>query len=150
MPRLDSAMEGKLRAACDRCHDLKNRCVRTGGPESRCDRCERLDIDCVYRNTSRIGRPRTQRRSSVAARVQNTVRESFQDELGALRHGHGTRKESVSTSAPSSAGTVLTESESSGNASLMESPTDVMSLLVSPEGISTSSRHLSPEKEVSD
>ncbi|GKZ79778.1 hypothetical protein AnigIFM56816_003984 [Aspergillus niger] len=48
----------KLRAACDRCHELKNRCTRTGGPESRCDRCERLDIDCVYNTTARMGRPR--------------------------------------------------------------------------------------------
>ncbi|KAE8152733.1 hypothetical protein BDV25DRAFT_127720 [Aspergillus avenaceus] len=51
----------KLRAACDRCHELKNRCTRTGGLESRCDRCERLDIDCVYNNTARLGRPRVSR-----------------------------------------------------------------------------------------
>ncbi|PYH37828.1 Zn(II)2Cys6 transcription factor domain-containing protein [Aspergillus neoniger CBS 115656] len=48
----------KLRAACDRCHELKNRCTRTGGPDSRCDRCERLNIDCVYSTTGRMGRPR--------------------------------------------------------------------------------------------
>jgi hypothetical protein len=58
----NSAREGKLRAACDRCHDLKNRCVRTGGPDSRCDRCERLNINCVYRTNSRTGRPRAHRR----------------------------------------------------------------------------------------
>ncbi|RHZ55503.1 Zn(II)2Cys6 transcription factor domain-containing protein [Aspergillus thermomutatus] len=53
--------ERKLRAACDRCHELKNRCTRTGGPESRCDRCERLDIDCVYNTSARMGRPRVSR-----------------------------------------------------------------------------------------
>lgn len=53
--------ERKLRAACDRCHELKNRCTRTGGSESRCDRCERLDIDCVYNTSARIGRPRASR-----------------------------------------------------------------------------------------
>ncbi|BCR97999.1 Zn(II)2Cys6 transcription factor domain-containing protein [Aspergillus luchuensis] len=53
--------ERKLRAACDRCHELKNRCTRTCGPEARCDRCERLDIDCVYNTTARMGRPRLPR-----------------------------------------------------------------------------------------
>ncbi|KAE8163275.1 hypothetical protein BDV40DRAFT_311847 [Aspergillus tamarii] len=54
----------KLRAACDRCHELKNRCTRTGGPQRRCDRCERLDIDCVYNITARMGRPRVSRPAS--------------------------------------------------------------------------------------
>jgi hypothetical protein len=57
----NSTREPKLRAACNRCHDLKNRCVRTGGPDSRCYRCERLNIDCVYRTNSRTGRPRAHR-----------------------------------------------------------------------------------------
>lgn len=60
MHRHKTTQQGKLRGACDRCHELKNRCVRTGGPESRCDRCDRLNSDCVYRNTSRIGRPKAQ------------------------------------------------------------------------------------------
>lgn len=58
MIRVESNREGKLRAACDRCHELKNRCARTGGSESRCDRCERLDIDCVYNTSAQMGRPR--------------------------------------------------------------------------------------------
>lgn len=53
--------KNKLRAACDRCHELKNRCMRTRGPDARCDRCERLDIDCVYGVGARMGRPRIQR-----------------------------------------------------------------------------------------
>lgn len=56
--RVESNGQGKLRAACDRCHELKNRCTRTGGSESRCDRCERLDIDCVYNTCAQMGRPR--------------------------------------------------------------------------------------------
>lgn len=59
--RVESNGEGKLRAACDRCHELKNRCTRTGGSESRCDRCERLDIDCVYNTSAQMGRPRVSR-----------------------------------------------------------------------------------------
>ncbi|CAI7675003.1 unnamed protein product [Penicillium discolor] len=58
MMRVESNGQGKLRAACDRCHELKNRCTRTGGSESRCDRCERLDIDCVYNTSAQMGRPR--------------------------------------------------------------------------------------------
>ena len=61
MARVESNGEGKLRAACDRCHELKNRCTRTGGPESRCVQCERLDIDCVYNTSARMGRPRGSR-----------------------------------------------------------------------------------------
>ncbi|KAI1085702.1 hypothetical protein F5B20DRAFT_519381 [Whalleya microplaca] len=58
MSRTESNSDGKLRAACERCRDLKNRCTRTGDPDSRCDRCERLDIDCVYGTNARMGRPR--------------------------------------------------------------------------------------------
>lgn len=61
MSRVESNTEGKLRAACERCRELKNRCTRTGDHDSRCDRCERLDIDCVYATNARMGRPRCQR-----------------------------------------------------------------------------------------
>lgn len=47
----------RLRSSCDRCHELKNRCARMGGPDSRCERCDRLDIDCVYSSGVRMGRP---------------------------------------------------------------------------------------------
>ena len=69
-PRSESVREVKLRAACDRCHDLKNRCVRIGGAESRCERCERLDIDCVYRNTSSMGRPKRQKKTPAVPAPQ--------------------------------------------------------------------------------
>jgi hypothetical protein len=52
-----SVSDARLRAACDRCHELKNRCARAGAPDSRCERCERLDIDCVYSAGARMGRP---------------------------------------------------------------------------------------------
>ncbi|KAI0169665.1 hypothetical protein GGR52DRAFT_573724 [Hypoxylon sp. FL1284] len=61
MSRVESNTEGKLRAACERCRELKNRCTRTGDVDSRCDRCERLDIDCVYATNARMGRPRCHR-----------------------------------------------------------------------------------------
>ncbi|KAI1759408.1 hypothetical protein GGR53DRAFT_513695 [Hypoxylon sp. FL1150] len=61
MSRAEPTTEGKLRAACERCRELKNRCTRTGDPDSRCDRCERLDIDCVYATNARMGRPRCHR-----------------------------------------------------------------------------------------
>ncbi|KAK3936663.1 hypothetical protein QBC46DRAFT_321086 [Diplogelasinospora grovesii] len=134
MNRLESAREGRLRAACDRCHDLKNRCVRTGGGDSRCDRCERLDIDCVYRNTSRIGRPRTQRRASiVSSQPQHTGREgSYQDDESreANSHRRAPRKRSFDASA---AGTDQRETEVSRNTTLVDSPSDVMSLLAPAE-----------------
>ncbi|KAB8227683.1 Zn(II)2Cys6 transcription factor domain-containing protein [Aspergillus alliaceus] len=68
--------ERKLRAACDRCHELKNRCTRAGGPESRCDRCERLDIDCVYNTSARMGRPRVSRPGSENQKGASSARHS--------------------------------------------------------------------------
>ncbi|ORY67809.1 uncharacterized protein BCR38DRAFT_407745 [Pseudomassariella vexata] len=120
------AKEGKLRAACDRCHDLKNRCVRTGREDSRCDRCERLDIDCVYRNTSRIGRPKTQRRTSVVS--QDDSRSANMNNMP------------IPGSSPLCTSASITdmnqmETNTSGGTILNESPSDAMSLLVSPEAV---------------
>ncbi|KAK3292395.1 uncharacterized protein B0H64DRAFT_376936 [Chaetomium fimeti] len=83
-PQSESVREGKLRAACDRCHELKNRCVRIGGADSRCDRCERLDIDCVYRYSSRMGRPKGQKKTSVteARQFSETGRQQTSSPLG--------------------------------------------------------------------
>ncbi|KAG5655081.1 hypothetical protein KAF25_000204 [Fusarium avenaceum] len=61
MSQFTKDSDAKLRAACDRCHELKIRCTRTGGTESRCDRCDKNDIDCVYRAHRRIGRPKSQK-----------------------------------------------------------------------------------------
>lgn len=60
----DPRRDTRLRASCDRCHELKNRCARTSGPDSRCERCDRLDIDCVYSSSMRIGRPPGQKSNS--------------------------------------------------------------------------------------
>lgn len=69
-----SASETKLRASCDRCHELKNRCARGDTPDSRCERCERLDIDCVYSGVSRIGRPPGQKSSvNIAEKPENSL-----------------------------------------------------------------------------
>ncbi|KAL0943248.1 uncharacterized protein CTRU02_201134 [Colletotrichum truncatum] len=73
MKRLQTAKDAKLRSACDRCHDMKNRCTRFGGIESRCDRCERLDADCVYSTRSQVGRPKTRKQEAAL-----TARESSQ------------------------------------------------------------------------
>jgi len=140
MNTIESARESRLRAACDRCHDLKNRCVRTGGIDSRCDRCERLDIDCVYRNTLRIGRPRTtQRRASTISRSQLHSSESTSRQEEEARDGNHRRvpsKRSFEEIAGSSvdASTVEEESRGNGNSTLIGSPSDVMSLLVTPNG----------------
>ncbi|CAJ0544173.1 Ff.00g034840.m01.CDS01 [Fusarium sp. VM40] len=54
--------DAKLRAACDRSHELNIRCTRTGGTESRCDWCDKNDIDLGYmysgpfRGLSRLSR----------------------------------------------------------------------------------------------
>ena len=63
-PDPEAGQEGKLRESCDRCHKLKNRCRKTGDPDGRCDRCERLDFDCVYRSSSRMGRPKNEKKTS--------------------------------------------------------------------------------------
>ncbi|CAG1999426.1 unnamed protein product [Fusarium graminearum] len=76
--------DAKLRAACDRCHELKIRCTRTGGTESRCDRCEKNDIDCVYRAHRRIGRPKSQKSrcgpNTTARQNDTTTRGRIQQE----------------------------------------------------------------------
>lgn len=74
MRRLQPANEAKLRSACDRCHDMKNRCTRSGGIESRCDRCERLDADCVYSKKSQVGRPRTRKQDASSAEAERASR----------------------------------------------------------------------------
>ncbi|KAM0202732.1 hypothetical protein ACHAQI_010675 [Fusarium lateritium] len=61
MSQFTKDSDAKLRAAYDRCHELKIRCTRTGGTDSRCDRCDKNDIDCVYRAHRRIGRPKGQK-----------------------------------------------------------------------------------------
>ncbi|KAF5004823.1 hypothetical protein FDECE_8700 [Fusarium decemcellulare] len=66
MSQFSRESDAKLRAACDRCHELKIRCTRTGGTDSRCDRCDKNDIDCVYRAHRRIGRPKSQKSRSDA------------------------------------------------------------------------------------
>ncbi|CAG8887908.1 unnamed protein product [Penicillium egyptiacum] len=85
MMRVESNGEGKLRAACDRCHELKNRCTRTGGLDSRCDRCERLDIDCVYNTSARMGRPRVSRLSDKSASSGSGSRDSHARRTGKRR-----------------------------------------------------------------
>lgn len=72
----------RLRSSCDRCHELKNRCARMGGPDSRCERCDRLDIDCVYSSNMRMGRPPGQKPASNS----NKDRDGHGD-----RHGIGSR-----------------------------------------------------------
>lgn len=134
-PRPEPAREGKLRAACDRCHDLKNRCVRIGGPDSRCDRCERLDIDCVYQNSSRIGRPRRQRKTSVVQSDQSTratnppmpspTSDRVPEASVIVAGGTGPELDGANTEVD----TIL-----NGSATLIESPSDAMSLLASPKG----------------
>ncbi|KAI2905918.1 transcriptional regulator family: Fungal Specific TF [Aspergillus niger] len=89
--------ERKLRAACDRCHELKNRCTRTCGPEARCDRCERLDIDCVYNTTARMGRPRLLR--PVSENHNGASSESNS-------HARHTKRRAVQTETPRGATTV--------------------------------------------
>jgi hypothetical protein len=139
--RLEATREAKLRAACDRCHDLKNRCVRTGGPDSRCDRCERLDIDCVYRTNSRTGRPRAERQPpepelqlSQGRRGKNS--ESFHTTKSRKVHSRQSPRRKSSDTAPSAVDSDQNDLETgntSGN-SLDGSTSDAMDLVVSPEG----------------
>ncbi|KAK6225242.1 hypothetical protein QIS74_01289 [Colletotrichum tabaci] len=74
MRRLQTGNDAKFRSACDRCHDMKNRCTQSGRIESRCDRCERLDADCVYSKKSQVGRPRTRKEDASLAEVERASR----------------------------------------------------------------------------
>ncbi|KAI1766327.1 hypothetical protein GGR53DRAFT_220288 [Hypoxylon sp. FL1150] len=53
-----SARPRRQRAACDRCHALKNRCSPSGSGDKKCDRCHRLNIRCVYSLKAPLGRPK--------------------------------------------------------------------------------------------
>lgn len=45
------------RSACDNCHDLKTRCSRDGISVD-CQRCLRLELNCCYSASRRMGRPK--------------------------------------------------------------------------------------------
>lgn len=52
--------EPDKRFACDRCHALKLRCLRKGGPDAEgesCARCHRASALCRYSPSERLGRP---------------------------------------------------------------------------------------------
>jgi len=51
------------RAACDRCHQIKNRCSREPGCRE-CERCTRLGITCNYSAPLRMGRPMVKDRTN--------------------------------------------------------------------------------------
>ncbi|KAH8651292.1 hypothetical protein BX600DRAFT_473337 [Xylariales sp. PMI_506] len=128
--RSEPVREVKLRAACDRCHDLKNRCVRAGGLESRCERCERLDIDCVYRNSSSMGRPRRQKRPAAVP-----ARHSSQDTRPRMMHDK-TPETAVTDGGAHELDESHMEADTipSGSTTLNDLPWDTTSLLMSPEG----------------
>ena len=133
-PQQQPVREGRLRAACDRCHDLKNRCVRVGGTDSRCDRCERLDIDCVYRNSSRMGRPKRQRKTS-AFRSRQSGEPSPRRMPGAA--SDRIPEISMTVAGPRSVfdrDQVEADPISSESTTLIDSSPDAMSLLMSPKG----------------
>jgi hypothetical protein len=49
------------RTACDRCHALKNRCIKSDDDQGSCDRCMRLQVECIYSPPLRVGRPKGSR-----------------------------------------------------------------------------------------
>ncbi|KAI0469848.1 hypothetical protein GGR56DRAFT_661790 [Xylariaceae sp. FL0804] len=72
MPPRDRSSSTPQRKSCDRCHDLKLRCVRSGNSDTTaCDRCLRKQAPCVYSSSLPKGRPSLYRTSvsSVSRRV---------------------------------------------------------------------------------
>lgn len=132
-PRSESVREGKLRAACDRCHDLKNRCVRIGGPDSRCDRCERLDIDCVYQESSRMGRPKRQRKTSSFQPPQPD-QESHQRMPSTTSDRMPEMSVAVATGPELNVVQMEADTSQSGSTTLIDSPSEAMRFLMSPKG----------------
>ena len=135
-PRPDPVREGKLRAACDRCHDLKNRCVRIGGPDSRCDRCERLDIDCVYQKSSNMGRPKRQRKNTAVSQFRPSGPQQTTDQQTSGKASERTPEMSVIVAGGSELDGIQMEGDTipSGSTTLIDSPSDAMSFLMSPKG----------------
>lgn len=108
MRPIELGREERLRAACDRCHELKNRCVRAGGPDSRCSRCERLDIDCVYRNVNRMGRPRTRARPvPTPAQPLQSPESSDRDSEGFQQQQPGLMADDISSHGKMSMGSTM-------------------------------------------
>ena len=52
-----SAPPAMRRAACDKCHDSKTRCLKDVNSDG-CQRCTRLGLACTYRPPLRMGRPK--------------------------------------------------------------------------------------------
>jgi hypothetical protein len=55
------------RDSCDRCHELKTRCVPVTADRSACQRCDRLSLLCSYSPPRQTGRPRRHRKGKSQA-----------------------------------------------------------------------------------
>lgn len=61
-----SSRPSGVREACDRCHDLKSRCIKPPN-SSVCSRCHRLQLRCTHSPPLRLGRPSNKRQRHHAA-----------------------------------------------------------------------------------
>lgn len=66
-----SAVRGK-REACDRCHNLKSRCIKPRH-SSVCSRCQKLGVSCVYSPPLRVGRPKGKRNQTAEGRSRQST-----------------------------------------------------------------------------
>lgn len=62
------SMKIRKRYACDKCHNLKSKCMRTS-EDNECKRCARLGLDCVYSAPLPLGRLRGRRRPNSSSKT---------------------------------------------------------------------------------
>ncbi|KAI1779143.1 hypothetical protein F4818DRAFT_240518 [Hypoxylon cercidicola] len=79
----------KQRAACDRCHSLKNRCSPSGSGDNKCDRCHRLGIRCVYSLKAPLGRPKSTSSQAQPVGLQTSSAYNGFEALAALENDVG-------------------------------------------------------------
>ena len=77
-----SAPPAMRRAACDKCHDSKTRCLKDVNSDG-CQRCIRLGLACTHRPPLRMGRPKENARQKPTGK--NAVPLVGENQDGAIR-----------------------------------------------------------------
>ncbi|KAJ3499376.1 hypothetical protein NLG97_g369 [Lecanicillium saksenae] len=113
---------GPSREACDRCHAMKTRCVRS--PRSQvCVRCTRLGFSCHYSPPGRTGRPAGSKQKNATKNSKPSPRSSYQKSTWSGTAPPCTSHETVSP-IPGQISPALTASEP-GNSQLPVSFSDL-------------------------
>lgn len=105
---------GPSREACDRCHAMKTRCVRS--PRSQvCVRCTRLGFSCHYSPPGRTGRPAGSKQKNTANRTKPSPTSSYQKSACYSTTPPCTRPETANTTIPGQISPALTADDATNS-----------------------------------